>query len=370
MTALDQIVHEFSRPVAAKTPRRWSFATKPRATLPPYSRYSLAFLFAVAGFGIRLLLHPFLGIDTPILISSVAVAFAARIGGFGPGVLATFVSLAGGVALLLPPWSPTWHLSLSQDLRLLLFLVTGIIVSGLTEALSQTTSAWLRAEQEQENRVLQERNRMAREIHDTLAQGLTGIVIQLEAAEDTMSDDADTDLDAARAHILRAQELARFSLSEARRSVQALRPQALEDRDLAGALAHTIEQMTAGTGVRADVTSEGLLPAFLTTDTQSQLLRIGVEAVTNALKHARAERIALHLRYEAERVTLSIKDDGRGFVPHTSQNGGGFGLTGMWERAERIGGHFTLVSNHGAGTEIIVTVSAPSGSVPGKRDRR
>lgn len=318
-----------------------------------WARYGIALLLAAGGFIIRLMLHPLLGADTPILLSIIAVALAAWLAGFGPGVLATIVSLIGAVALYIPPWGREGILSLSQDLRLLLFLVTGIIVSGLTEAWYRSASAWRRAEQEQENRVLQERNRMAREIHDTLAQGLTGIIVQLEAAEDTIVDEPKT----ASSHICRAQDLARLSLTEARRSVQALRPLALENQDLAAAIAYSAEQMTAGTGIKAHVTISGICPHFLTGEIQANLLRIAMEALTNVIKHARADSAYIDLSYDVNCATLSIRDNGRGFAPHSPQTGAGFGLTGMWERAERIGGKFTLISHHGEGTEVKVVVT-------------
>ena len=323
---------------------------------PSLSRYALAIILSGAGVWTRLLLHPLLGSDTPIMLSIVAVAVAAWLAGFGPGLLATLVGFLGGIALLMPPWGTENILSLSQIVRLLLFLVTGLIVSGLTEALYQAESAWHRAEQDQENRILQERNRMAREIHDTLAQGLTGIIIQLEAAEDCMAEAPY----AATTHMARAQELARHSLTEARRSVHALRPQLLEERDLAGALAHYAEQMTTGIGVRAEVVVEGIPPAYLSPEISASLLRIGVEALTNAVRHARADTVRIELIFETGTIALSIRDDGRGFVPHSPhspQSGGGFGLTGMWERAERIGGKFTLESHRGEGTEVKVVVS-------------
>lgn len=324
----------------------------------PWARYGIALLLAVAGFIIRLALLPLLGPDTPILLSIVAVALAAWLAGFGPGVLATVISAIGAIVLYVPPLGHEAILSVTQVLRVLLFSLTGLVVSGLTEAWYRSASAWKRAEQEQENRVLQERNRMAREIHDTLAQGLTGIIIQLEAAQDMLADAPQ----AAMEHVVRAQDLARGSLTEARRSVQALRPLALEDADLATAIAQAAEQMTSGTGTRARVSVTGIAPDFLTADIQSNLLRIATEALTNALKHARADVVGIDLVYESDCVTLSVRDNGRGFVPHSPQTGAGFGLTGMWERAERIGGKFNLVSHRGEGTEVKVVVTNPAGA--------
>jgi signal transduction histidine kinase len=317
-------------------------------------RYILGCLIAVAGIYLRTLLNPFLGNDAPLLLSIVAAAFAAWYGGFGPGVLATAIGVLGGIFLFVRPWGPHEALSAAQTIRLMLFFATGSTIAGLIEVLRRATNEWRRAEQEQENRVLQERNRMAREIHDTLAHGLTGIIVQLEAAEDTLHEDPD----AAEGHIGRARDLARSSLAEARRSVQALRPQLLEHLDLPSALTRYVAQMTEGTGILARFVLEGA-PRGLSPDAEDNLLRIALEAVTNALRHARAHEILVTLTFEATRVRLSVTDDGRGFVPHASATRAGFGLAGMWERAERIGGVFTLASRPGKGTEITVVIPLP-----------
>jgi len=317
-------------------------------------------MIALVGCLVRTLLFPLLGPDTPILISIIAVALSAWLYGFGPGILATSVSLVGALVLLAPTLGHSSLLTLTQILRLLLFLMTGLIVSGLTEAWNRSIADRQRAEQEQENRILQERNRIARDIHDTLAQGLTGIIIQLEAAEDTLTEPRD---DASK-HVARARELARQCLSEARRSVLALRPELLESQDLAGALRRSAEQMTSGTGIVASVETSGIPPSFFAGEVEVSLLRIAMEALTNALKHARANKVQITLTYEETQVTMSIKDNGRGFTPHSSQARSGFGLTGMWERAERIGAQFTLVSFPGQGTEVRVTVHLSAPSLP------
>jgi signal transduction histidine kinase len=201
--------------------------------------------------------------------------------------------------------------------------------------------------------VLEERNRMAREIHDTLAQGFTGIVVQLEAAEDTLT----TEPDAAQAHLDRARALARDSLAEARRSVWALRPRALEGGDLAGALDLAAQALTAGTPTRAAVHVHGV-PRPLPPDLAGHLLRIGQEALTNAVRHAAARQVAIDLTYDPAAVGLRVRDDGRGFDPAAPAPaaGGGLGLPGMRERAAGMGGTLTLTSAPGAGTEVRVQV--------------
>jgi len=198
-----------------------------------------------------------------------------------------------------------------------------------------------------EERVIgQERMRIAREIHDTLAQGFTGIIVQLEAAEDAQTHGLKKEnVD----HLRRASELARDSLQEARRSVFALRPQALEQRELADALNEIIAKMTAGTSLQAELTVDGT-PRKLPGEIEQNLLRIGQEALTNALRHAHATHFTAKLTFRSEAVLLDLKDDGCGFDV-TSRNEG-FGLTGMKERVEAMAGQLQIESTPGKGTTI------------------
>lgn len=199
--------------------------------------------------------------------------------------------------------------------------------------------------------VLGERARMAREIHDTLAQGFTGVIVQLEAAKDAIALKRGADADA---HIERAGSLARHSLTEARRSVHALRPLALEHGSLSAALTTLLEAMTAGTGIRASIRTEG--DAFaIPLDWEDDLLRIGQEALTNALKHATPTRIEATLRFSPAEIVLEVFDDGVGFDPRRASDG--MGLTGMRERCARMGGRFELDTAPGRGVRIRVTLA-------------
>ena len=148
--------------------------------------------------------------------------------------------------------------------------------------------------------MLQERNRIAREIHDTLAQVLTGIVVQLQAAQDFYT----TDPSDRQAHIAAALLLAKEGLTEARRSVWALRPQALENSDLGSALTNLI-QMATGIGIHAICHVCGT-PYLLPPDVESNLLRIGQEGFTNILKHAGASEIQIELIYKPGQVRLRV----------------------------------------------------------------
>jgi signal transduction histidine kinase/ligand-binding sensor domain-containing protein len=204
--------------------------------------------------------------------------------------------------------------------------------------------------------VLEERARLAREIHDTLAQGFVGISSQLDAVAMCMPDETSP----ARKFLDMARRMARHSLTEARRSVMDLRASALEGQDLAAALESGTRQWTAGSGVDIDVEVSG--PATsLPQEVEQHLLRIAQEAVTNALKHAEASRIWIRMHTEARKIYMVIKDNGRGFDQDGvfSSMAGHFGLIGMRERAERLGGEMRLASQPGVGTEVEVKVPLP-----------
>ncbi|WP_446869712.1 PAS domain S-box protein [Phormidesmis sp. 146-12] len=200
--------------------------------------------------------------------------------------------------------------------------------------------------------IVEERNRMAREIHDTLAQAFTGILAQVGAAKQVLTDD----VEATEAHLDLIKELARTGLIEARRSVVALRPQLLEEGSLQSALHRLVAQLrTAALDTTLYYEIEGAVYS-LPTEVENNLLRIGQEALTNAIKHANADEIRVELRYDRDQVCLRVKDNGQGFGVGTVPSFEGFGLLGMSERAERIGAQLTIRSQPGQGTEMIVTV--------------
>ncbi|HEY9647465.1 MAG TPA: CHASE2 domain-containing protein [Chroococcidiopsis sp.] len=200
--------------------------------------------------------------------------------------------------------------------------------------------------------ILEERNRMAREIHDTLAQSFTGILLQVGAATQVLADD----LDATQMHLKMIDQLARTGLAEARRSVTALRPQLLEDGNLPSALYSLVTQMKATIDAKLIYAVRGNIYP-LPSDVENNLLRIGQEALTNAIKYADASEIRIELVYENAQCCLYIKDDGRGFEVGNLPAIGGFGLLGMSERAERMGAQLMIQSQPSQGTEIVVTVN-------------
>ena len=206
------------------------------------------------------------------------------------------------------------------------------------------------AGQRQQAAVLEERNRIARDIHDTLAQGFTGVIIQLEAAEDAISSSL---MNEAGQHMHRAADLARQSLSEARRSVSALRPKALEDANFWEALQENIKLITAGTTLRTGFQLSGP-PRELPATWQANLLRIGQEALTNTLKHAHATQFNSRLSFNGQDLRLELSDDGDGFEVRGRHDG--FGLAGMRERVAQMGGTLTVTSTQGAGTKLVVVL--------------
>jgi len=198
--------------------------------------------------------------------------------------------------------------------------------------------------------VLEERNRMARDIHDTLAQGFTGVIFQLEAAKNASVNGAPSEADE---HMQRASELARQSLGEARRSVKALRPEALEQGELCAALRGLIQQTTTGTSLRGEFTTQGQ-PRKLSPIREDTLLRILQECLTNALKHSGAKVFRATLSFDANAVSLKLEDDGIGFDPLRRHDG--FGLLGIRERVNQIEGKLVIATEPGNGTRICVTL--------------
>ncbi|GAB4145824.1 MAG: hypothetical protein Fur0046_23540 [Cyanobacteria bacterium J069] len=208
------------------------------------------------------------------------------------------------------------------------------------------------AEEAQQLALLQERTRMAREIHDTLAQAFGGILMQLQAATHF----ATTQAEKAQNHLLTAQALAREGLAEARRSVWTLYLETAEYEDLAKAIAKFIAQASSGQSISINLAIDGT-PYRLHPDLGLNLLRIAQESITNALRHANAQTIQVNLRYHSQTLQLSIRDDGCGFEPQSPTRG--FGLLGMQQRATRIGATWHLVSQAGHGTTVTVSIADP-----------
>jgi signal transduction histidine kinase len=212
-------------------------------------------------------------------------------------------------------------------------------------------------EQAQQAGVSSERQRLAQEIHDTLAQAFTSIVMKLEAAEESL----DSNPSAVQRFLEGARGIARESLAEARRLMWALRPESLERSSLSEALASLAERWSEECGVGASTTVTGT-PHPLTPDIEVTLMRVAQEALTNCRKYAQARQVTLTLSYMNNLVALNIQDDGVGFDPDqlhpdsSDQSTGGFGVMGMRERVEQLRGTLLVESAFGEGTTLMVAI--------------
>ncbi|MGP9536660.1 sensor histidine kinase [Brachybacterium sp. AOP43-C2-M15] len=207
--------------------------------------------------------------------------------------------------------------------------------------------------QAREAGTLAERQRVAREIHDTIAQGLAGILTQLQAAEPTLPDTSP-----AHERLAVAERLARESLVEARRTVRALGPEQLERGTLPEALDEVVRDWSADRSLPAELSARGE-PRPLPAPVEAALLRVAQEALTNVAKHARASHVELSLVYAPRRIVLEMRDDGIGFDPEAVQSpraDGGYGLEGMRRRLEEFGGRLVVDASPGTGTALCATV--------------
>ena len=239
--------------------------------------------------------------------------------------------------------SPDWRQLSQDDLRLL--YTVGDLVSIAVER------ARLFARQAEFGATV-ERNRLAREIHDTLAQGLAAITMQLETADALL--EAGAPPDRAQQAVNLALDLARSNLEEARRSVLDLRAAPLEGRTLAQALNALAKEAAAQSNVTVRFHATGAsrpLPSRL----EAGLYRIAQEALANALRHAAARTVRLKLAAQPAQVRLLVEDDGRGFDP-ASVPPGRYGLAGISERAHLLGGQLALRTGPGQGTSVEVLV--------------
>jgi signal transduction histidine kinase len=204
--------------------------------------------------------------------------------------------------------------------------------------------------------VLQERQRLAQDIHDTLAQGFTSIVMQLEAAEQILPDG----MDPVRDHIQCARDTARISLTEARRLVLALRPVQLEGTPLVEALSRVADRWEQESGVKTSFAVTGTAQA-LHPEVEVTLLRALQEALTNVHKHAQAGQVNVTLSYMDDQVAMDIQDDGKGFNPQKpaydpDQVSGGFGIATMHERVARLKGEVIIESHPDQGTTVAIQI--------------
>ena len=211
-------------------------------------------------------------------------------------------------------------------------------------------------EQAQQAGIVTERQRLAHDIHDTLAQGFSSIVMNLEVAEGMFSDDPRL----SRQHIDQARSIARENLAEARRLMWALQPSSLDDASLPEALRRLTKRHSTECNADAHAAINGT-PYSLSPDIELTVLRVAQEALANCRKHARARHVWVTLSYMNNLVSLNVQDDGVGFDPnqrHTSSSdhSGGVGLTSMRQRVEQLGGTILLQSTPGKGATLMAAL--------------
>jgi two-component sensor histidine kinase len=244
-----------------------------------------------------------------------------------------------------PPWWSAGHI-IAAAIALLVLIVAAQAIHGRIRTLR------LQA-------ILEERERMAHEMHDTLAQSFAGIGFQLQAIRDEVGHDGNED--ELREHLDLANELVRTSHDEARRSISALRSETLEQQGLLKALDGCAGRMVNGGSIRVRCESEGD-PRTIPLRISDALFRIGQEAVANAVRHANPTELKILVLYERAGVALTVQDNGRGFP--MDEDSANFGIRGMGKRAERIGAALEINSSAAQGTRVHVRAPLPKGIVP------
>lgn len=248
-----------------------------------------------------------------------------------------------------PAWWTMQRVIMASAALAIVLLGTFLWIGALGRRVAAQTAVI--KEKTQREATLEERNRIARELHDTLAQGFAGTAFTLEGIASMLRQDTHPAL----AHVEMALNMVRHSLTEARRSLMNLRAEALEFRDLASALKETASNLIGQSGVQliTDLKPPGVP---LSNNEESNLFRIGVEAVTNAIRHGNPTRLHLSLHRSESTLELAVADDGAGFDPVQPSDCGHFGVLGMQERARLIHAELKILSQPGAGTKVLVTL--------------
>jgi signal transduction histidine kinase len=228
-----------------------------------------------------------------------------------------------------------------------IYLVTGWMVTTFSSHLERFVLAKSAAEEQQRSAIVAERTRFARDIHDTLAQGFTGIMMQLNAAEQRLPEASE-----AQQYVSKARQTAQQSLEEARRSVTAMRSGALANGTLLGAIEQIGRTLTAGSKIQLVTRLEGQ-PYALEELREGILLRIAQEGLTNAVRHSSASQISVRLAYRTGAVILEVEDNGTGL---DGREPAGYGIDGMRQRAREAGADLEFQSKPAMGTRIVVTM--------------
>jgi signal transduction histidine kinase len=289
--------------------------------------------------------------------------------------LALLISLLGAARIIGPQtWLDQRGLSIlaAFGFSSVLAILLGLYISSIAqqsherqrmiEQLQSTRDELAKAERQAG--VLEERQRVAAALHDTLAQGNTGILMHLEAAEGAL----DSDPQAAQRHIDQARRMARDNLSDVRRFLWALRPELAERAPFAQALERVVKRWSAENGLPVSLVVEGA-PRPLAQPIEVFLLRTAQEALANVLKHAHASQVNLTLTYMEDEALLDVQDDGEGFDPALAlapnAEGGGFGLLSLREQAQALGGALQIESAPGEGATLVLQLPISPGDTHG-----
>jgi signal transduction histidine kinase len=243
--------------------------------------------------------------------------------------------------------------SSALDWRAILFwslgyAATAYLIWLFASHLERLLEAATRSGEERREAVVGERMRLAREIHDTLAQGFTGIVVQINAAEQVAPEKNEETWN----HLEKARALARRSLDEARRSILLLRSSDLHDADLLTAIEKVGRHLLVDDSIQLEAVREGDA-CKLPDEIETELLRVGQEAVANAIRHSGATKIKVSLHYLPHEVMLRVSDDGKGLL----QGAPGLGIRGMEERMQRVRGHLEIIAQPQIGTAVCASVA-------------
>lgn len=333
---------------------------------PPLERrIGTAHLVSIAYFGVGWVLwvglvgyHPFAYLLLAFLYGQINIVYAPPLSYPLNGLLTLIVLFRmtildslplGGVLITVGLWS-----IVGLSIGLFMYRVIGQSQerADLIQALEAAREDLARSERAAglQAGIIEERQRLANEIHDTLAQGFTSVIMHLEAMRDALDAPPPRVLD----HLDAAQQAARSSLSEARRFVWALRPDILEQKALGDGLRQLVNEWAAAEKVAAVLHITGT-PVTLRPECDVVLLRVLQEALANVARHAAATQVTITLSYLPGVVVLDVQDDGRGFGASAGPTlHGGFGLIGMRERVERLGGSFLIEGVPGQGTTLLI----------------
>ena len=295
--------------------------------------------------------------DSLVQLTGICRALADSSGpvGGGPQTPSEFQlllrSTADVVVLHKPPWwTPARIVSLLATATGI-SLVAAAFVAWLARQRLREQALRRKMAETEFSAMFAERNRIAREIHDTLAQGLGAISMHLEMVKEQLGREPEK----VSKHLDIAHQMARQSLGEARSSIWNMRSHILENADLAEALQDILHQLTDGTEIQSQFTVTGqsrrLAPA-----SENNLLRVGQEAISNAVKHAHAKKISVTLDFNTAEAGLTVRDDGSGFDPAHLPAGTHFGMLGQRERTAQMGGKLDVDSSPGHGTEVRVRI--------------